>query len=278
MLGTWGVPMQAHCDIRIRLLGELQVLRPDGTVVAADEWRTGKTMDLLRLLALSNGRPVRPESLTEKLWPNASPDRARASLRTACSHIRRAVQTNCVVRQLQGLVLQGAWVDAAEFLDHARRVQAAAHDAEHTQVLALVDSAEQLYRGAFQAFDDDSDWARTEQDHLERTRHKMLCAAAAAALELRLFGEALDFANCAARSDLTSETAHRHLMSAHAGLGEVGGALRVFESYRAHLAEELGADPSPQTSELRLQLLHGTAADPVRALPRSGRSVQQRVL
>jgi DNA-binding SARP family transcriptional activator len=249
--------LQPHRDIQIRLLGELQVLRPDGTVVAADEWRTSKTIDLLRLLAISDGRPLRPESLTEKFWPHASPERARASLRTACSHIRHAVRTNCVVRQHQGIVLQDVRVDVVEFLDHARQVQAAALDTDHAQVLAHAHSAERLYGGTFHAFDDDSDWARTERDHLERARHKMLCAAAAAALELRLFPEALDFASCAVRLDDSSETAHRHLMRAHVGLGEVGGALRVFESYRAHLAEELGAEPSPQTCELHLQLLRG---------------------
>jgi DNA-binding SARP family transcriptional activator len=47
-------------------------------------------------------------------------------------------------------------------------------------------------------------------------------------------------------------------MQAYAELGEVGSALRVFETYRSHLAEELGADPSPQTRELHLKLLRGS--------------------
>jgi DNA-binding SARP family transcriptional activator len=249
--------MQAHRDIRIRLLGELDVLRLDGTVVSVAEWRTGKTMDLLRLLALRGGRPVRVESLVEKLWPDAAPDRARASLRTACSQIRRAVQTNCVVRHPQGLVLQDAWVDAIEFLAHVRRVQVAAVDAQHDEVLVLARAAEMLYRDGFHACDDDSEWVRTERDHLDRARHDMLCGAAGAALELGLFREAVDFASGAVRSDHTSETAHRHLMRAHAALGEVGGALRVFESYRSQLADEMGAGPSWQTRELHLQLLRG---------------------
>ncbi len=46
-------------------------------------------------------------------------------------------------------------------------------------------------------------------------------------------------------------------MRAHAELGEIGSALRVFEAYRARLAEELGADPSPQTTQLHLRLLRG---------------------
>jgi DNA-binding SARP family transcriptional activator len=252
--------MELRRDIRIRLLGDLEVVRPDGTVVAVEEWRTGKTMDLLRLLALSNGRPVRPASLIDKLWPKVSPDRGRGSLRTACSQIRRAMHVNCIVRQPEGLVLRDAWVDAIQFLEDTRRVHVAAREAHHAHVLALARAAEHLYQDDFHAYDDDSDWAREERDHLTRARHEMLCDSAAAALELRLFREALDLAALAVRIDGSSEAAHRTLMRAHAELGEIGSALRVFESYRAHLAEELGADPSPQTRELHLRLLRGTSA------------------
>jgi SARP family transcriptional regulator, regulator of embCAB operon len=86
----------------------------------------------------------------------------------------------------------------------------------------------------------------------------MLTEAAEAALATGVPREALDFAKTAVALDPTSEAAHRSLMRAHADLGEIGGALRVFESYRAHLAEELGADPSPQTLELHVQLLRAS--------------------
>jgi DNA-binding SARP family transcriptional activator len=251
--------MHQHFDIRVRLLGVLSVLRADGSAVAVDEWRTGKTMDLLRLLSLSGGAPVRSSSLIDKLWPNATPERARGSLRTAASQIRRAVRTNCVIRTPEGLVLQNAWVDVNEFLDGARRVRLAARDAQHTHVVALARAAEALYRDDFHAYDDDSDWACVEREHLVRARHEMLCDAAEAALELGLRREALDLAGAAVRLDPSSETAHRSLMRAHAELGEIGSALRVFETYRAHLADELGADPSHQTRELHLRLLRGTA-------------------
>ena len=249
-----------HREIRVRVLGGLDVVRADGTAVAVEEWRTGKTMDLLRLLALNNGRPVRSSSLVDKLWPNVSPERGRGSLRTASSQIRRAIGTNCIVRQPEGLVLRDAWVDAVRFLDDARRVHVAAREAHHSHVLALARSAERLYVGDFHAYDDESDWAIAEREHLAHTRHEMLCDAAVGALELRLYREALDLAAAAVRIDRSSETAHRALMRAHAELGEIGSALRVFESYRSHLAEELGADPSPQTRELHLRLLRGTSA------------------
>jgi len=44
-------------------------------------------------------------------------------------------------------------------------------------------------------------------------------------------------------------------MRAYAELGETSSAIRVFETYRAHLADELGIDPSRATRELHLRLL-----------------------
>jgi len=49
-------------------------------------------------------------------------------------------------------------------------------------------------------------------------------------------------------------------MQGYAGIGETSRALREFERCRAALAEELGADPSPQTRSVHLSLL---TADPV---------------
>jgi two-component SAPR family response regulator len=247
-------------DIQVRLLGALDVVRADGSSVDIDEWRTGKTMDLLRLLALSNGRPVRTDSLLDKLWPRVSAERGRASLRTASCQIRKALHGQCVVRQREGLVLQGAWVDAETFRDDVRRVQLAAGNGHHSHVVAIGKHAESLYLDDFHAYDDDGTWAADEREHLRHVRHAMLCDMAVSALELHLHRGALDFAGSAVRIDRSSETAHRVLMRAHAELGEIGSALRVFESYRTHLADELGASPSRQTRELHLRLLRDNNA------------------
>lgn len=252
--------MHDQRHVRVTLLGALEVVRADGSTVSADEWRTGKTMDLLRILALNNGRPVRSASLIEKLWPNATPEHGRGSLRTASSQIRRALHAQCVVRQPEGLILEGAWVDAIAFVEETRRVSVAAREGQHAQVVEITRAAERLYAGDFHANDDESEWAIAERDHLIRARHEMLCAAATSALELRAARDALELATTAVRTDRSSETAYRLLMRAHAEAGEIGSALRVFETYRARIAEELGADPSPQTRELHLRLLRGHSA------------------
>jgi DNA-binding SARP family transcriptional activator len=239
------------------LLGELHVTRADASVVAIDEWRTGKTRDLLRLLALGDGHPVRTSRLIDNLWPDVSHSRASNSLRTAASQIRSTLREPCVVRHPHGLMLTNAAVDVTQFRASAGRVHLAARQGNSADVMTHARAAEWLYRGDFQAHDDDSPWAVAERESLRQQRQQMLCDAAVAALDLRLFREALDMATTAVRLDPASETAHRSLMQAHAELGEVGMALRVFERYRAHLADELGVDPSPQTRELHLSLLRG---------------------
>lgn len=246
--------------IRIKILGDFEVLRPNGTHVQPHEWRTGKTMDLLRLLALDNGHPVRQTLLMERLWPDVSADKARGSLRTAASRIRRAIGQNCIIRQPGSLLLSDAWVDVVAYRAEARRAHAAALTADHVQTLDLTRAAESVYGGDFHAYDDESAWVRIERDALARLRHATLCEAAEAALKLGLHRDALDHGSAAVRIDPTSDLAHRTLMRAYAEVGEVGTALRVFESYRTHLAEELGADPSRQTRDLHLRLLRGSDA------------------
>ena len=121
----------------------------------------------------------------------------------------------------------------------------------------LTQAAERRYLGDFRAHADDSAWARGARERLIRIRPRTLVAGAEAANALELFPQALDLASIAVQLDRSSEAAHRALMLAHAELGEVGSALRVFQSYREALAEEFGADPSPQTRELHLRLLRG---------------------
>ncbi|WP_193608502.1 AfsR/SARP family transcriptional regulator [Nocardioides lijunqiniae] len=249
--------MTSRTEIKIEVLGELVVRRRDGTVVGHDEWRTGQTRDLLRLLALSNGRRLRRSSIAEQLWPHVAPERARASLRTAGSQIRRAIGSDCLIRHGDGFLLQGAWVDVVMFEEDVRRVHSLARAGRHSRALGLAQAAERLYRGDFHAHDDESSWARTEREHLRHARLVMLCEAAESAIAIGDFACAVSLADTAAAIDPTSEAARRALMVGHAGLGEVGSALRVFEELRAHLADELGADPSLQTRELHLRLLRG---------------------
>ena len=249
--------------VEIRLLGSLRVRRADSSVVDASEWRTGKTLDLLRLLALDADQPVRIDSLLEKLWPDVDEARGRASLRTAASQIRRTLRTDCVARRLGGLVLTNAWVDVTAFRDLAVEARVSRRAGDHSRVVGLTREAEALYLGDFEAHDGGSSWAVEARESLAAMRRSMLTDAAESAVELSWMRDAIDLAELAIAADPYSERGYRSLMQALAGLGETDRALRVFGDLRTVLADELGVAPSRQTSALQMSILSAPDRDDV---------------
>lgn len=254
--------------VRIDLLCEMSVRRRDGSVIGAHEWRTGKTMDLLRLLALDVDHLLRSAGLIDKLWPAAEHARGLASLRTAASEIRTTLhEPDCLERRHDSLVLVGVEVDAVELAQAAEAAHSMRAEHRYQESVTAAQRAADLYRSDFHAYDDLSPWARDESERLAETHASALRDGAQSALQLGQFEQALDLANVVVRSHPLDERSHRVLMRCFAELGEMGRALQVFETYRVHLADELGADPSPQTRELHGWLLRQSAP------PRGSRTV-----
>jgi DNA-binding SARP family transcriptional activator len=262
--------MESIDRIEIRLLGPLYVRRADSTLVEPGAWRTGKTLDLLRLLALDADQPVSVPSLLEKLWPDVDEAHGRASLRTAASQLRRALHSDCIERRLGGLVLRHVWVDATAFRSLAVEAKSALRERRLARVVALTREAEALYVSDFTAHDDGSGWALEARESLAAVRRALLVDAAECAIELHWMRDGVELANKALLADPCAERAHRALMQAYAGLGETEQALRAFERCRQMLAEELGADPSAQTRAIHMQVLAGHQDMPD-ALPFVGR-------
>lgn len=243
--------------VEVRLLGGLQVVRPDGTAVHEREWRTMKSADLLRLLALSPGKPVAVPGLLDKFWPEVEVTKAKASLRTALTHIRGAIGRDSIVRSRNGLVLGNAWVDVAAYRMLAGEARTCVRTGQHADLVRVARESESLYVADFDAYDDDAPWVIGARESLVDLRKNLLSDAAESAVELRWFRDAVDFAESAITVDPGLERAHRALIRAYAGLGETESALRAFEQCRRNLAAELGADPSPLTSSVHLQVLSG---------------------
>ena len=245
--------------VEIRLLGSLRVRRCDNSAVDAAEWRTGKTVDLLRLLALNVEQPVRIDSLLDKLWPDVEESKGRASLRTAASQIRRTLRSDCIERRMGGLVLTNAWVDVAAFRDLAVEARACHRAGDHAKVVCLSRQAEAMYLGDFEAHDGGSDWAVETRESMAAMRVAMLTDAVDSAVELRWLRDAVDLATLVIDADPYSDRGHRGLMGAYAGLGETDRALRVFADFRALLDDELAIPPSAQTQALQMSLLTGSS-------------------
>jgi DNA-binding SARP family transcriptional activator len=248
--------------IEVRLLGPLRVRRADGSLVDSREWRTGKTADLVRLLALHGGQTVTVDTLVEALWPTAEAQRGRASLRTAVSQVRRVLGPDCVQRRLGGLELRDVWVDAAAFTSLVREVRRLAAAGQAAKAVTVAREADALYLDDFRAHSDGEEWAISARSDLARAYQVLICDAADAAVGLGWMRDAVEFAGRAVALDPYCEQAYRALMRGYAGLGQTPQALLEFQNCRTFLAEELGADPSAETQALHLRLLSTTTTEP----------------
>jgi DNA-binding SARP family transcriptional activator len=241
--------------MRVEMLGALRVRRADGSTVHAHAFKTVKTRHLLRLLALHAGRPVRSSWLVESLWPDVPDARGRASLRTAVCELRRSLGAAHVARRGDQLVLCDAEVDVVEFERHAGRSLRAVAARDAGLAVSLARQATALYRGGLAEDDPVFRELAAPRAELERLHGELLLQAAAASLHLRRPSEAIGFAHRIFTADPCSERAARALMEAYHRLGELAGALRVYDRCRRAMAEELGVSPSAETRKAYERLL-----------------------
>ncbi|GAA2729606.1 BTAD domain-containing putative transcriptional regulator [Cellulomonas aerilata] len=250
--------------VEIRVLGPLRVRSADGQLIRDRDWRTGKNADLLRWLALEAGRPVTVETLIDGLWPDVDESRARASLRTAVSHLRRVLGAESIERTGSDVVLKSAWVDAGTFSAMAEHVAARRREGQPAAVLAVAREADSLYLTDVPASEGTPEAIRQHASSLAAAHRRVLADAAELAVELGWMRDAVDYARRLLDEDPVSERASRALMLGYAGMGEVHHALAEFERCREVLAEELGVDPSAQTRAVHLQVLQSGGRTPQR--------------
>ncbi|MGH3175907.1 MAG: ATP-binding protein, partial [Streptosporangiaceae bacterium] len=106
------------------------------------------------------------------------------------------------------------------------------------------------------------EWAQLRQAELSRLTGRARLVAAAALLEAGDWMAAADAAAAAAERDPYDEAALRLLLRAHVLGGRVAGALSLYASARERMADELGTDPSPETTALYTAILRGELTGP----------------
>jgi len=189
--------------------------------------------------------PRRRDELVGLLWPELPDHRARAGLSQTLYRLKQELGPGAVLTHGQDVVCVDAealWCDVVEF-------QSALDEGRSRDALAL-------YEGPFLKGFHLSD---TEGfDHwLSQTRKRLQERAVATARDLARereqagdLDEAIRFAVQALDLSPYDETAARHLMQLFDGKGDRSLALSAYERFAAHLRDELGVDPSPETKEL----------------------------
>jgi predicted ATPase/DNA-binding SARP family transcriptional activator len=223
---------------------------------------------VLAYLVCERHRSVPREELAELLWPERLPSSWTSSLNVVISKLRRLLAEAGLE---PGGALAGAfgsyrlhlpddvcvdWEIGAERVDEA---ETAVRARELDAAVAAAKDAVEIARRGF--LSDNCSWVDAQRQRLRDLHVRALLAQAQAHLEAGERGRAVIIAREALALDELREASYRLLMQALAASGEKGEALRVWERCRVMLADELGADPAPETEAVYLSIL-GQEASP----------------
>lgn len=252
--------------LRVRLLGGFEVWR-GGQRLPPTAWRRRRDRHLFAYLLIAR-EPVLREAVLEALWPNLSPESARASLNVAWSNVKRALGADGaedgVLRLERGRygIRRGAVVtDVEEFDGH---VAAAARARDPQAALAALEAAAGLYRGHLLPDEANEPWTLVERERLRLAHLTVLERLAEARAALGQVAEAEARLREVLRLDPWREEIYRRLMRLLAADGRRAEALRLYHECVAALRRELAVEPSRETVALFEAIASGQPSDHLR--------------
>ncbi len=241
------------------MLGGFSVGR--GSWRAGDEW--GRPVDerLVRFLLVHLDEPVPEDLIFEALWPELSASSARNSLHTAASRARGVLDPpgaeqsaiESEERRYRLVLGERDQVDAEEF----RSAAAAALAERGDDRVGLLEHARSLWGGEPLPEERYSDWAVAYRERLLDRYTEVLAALIEHYEGAGEHAQAAEAARELVDLDELNEGGHRALIAAYARAGRTGHALRQYLECRRALVEELGVEPSAETSGLQARILAG---------------------
>ena len=220
---------------------------------------------LFAYMAANRARPVSRDELMGALWPSTAPAAPGPALSTLLTRLRQTLGHGVLEgrRELRLVLPPGAWLDVEALQAHAARAEAALARRDMRAALQAGHEAVALSeRRLLPEFAEP--WVEERRRELEERRHAMLEICARAGLALG--GLELLAAERAARALVElnpyRESGYALLMEVFAARGDVAEALRVFDTLRILLREELGVLPSQGLVERNDRLLGAEARVP----------------
>jgi predicted ATPase/DNA-binding SARP family transcriptional activator/Tfp pilus assembly protein PilF len=256
--------------LSIQVLGTFQVLL-DGQ--PATGFESAKVRALLVFLAVEADRPHLRDTLAELLWSNQSAQAARKNLRTALANLRHAIQdrtSDPPFLDISNETIQihpgsDFWVDAGEFAALLAACEQHAHHSWETCAACAqrLQAAAELYQGNFleQFFASGSsafeDWLLLKRDELQQAALQSFSRLSAYYERRGKYEQALQAAKRRIEIDPLHEPAQRHVIYLLARSGQRSAALQQYSSYQKLLADELGVEPEPETTDLYKRIRSG---------------------
>ena len=246
------------------------------------EFRTEKERALVAYLAVESDRSHMRDVIGELFWPDRPGGVARTNLRQALAGIRRALDDRkndppFIVSDDESIQFNpraSFTLDVVAFQEQILAVQSHLHQSIDTCPVCVrnLEQAVGLYRGEFMEgiYLDDSqrgqEWINFEREQLYT---QVLSAVQNLISYYTMQGDheqALNFAQQLVNLAPYEESAHRALMQMFSNIGRRSAALEQYQTVKRILMDELGVEPSSETTALYNLIKAGTLAPPTQPL------------
>jgi DNA-binding SARP family transcriptional activator len=214
-----------------------------------------------RLVAhLSLTRCPARTAIAGQLWPDVPEAHAHGSLRSALWRVQKIAPGLIKVSGDTLSLAAGVQVDVQELADWAERVSDPRLTIEEISATDV-----RLHGDLLPGWYDD--WVLLDRERLRQLRMHALEVLADRLAAARHYGEAVQAAYSAVRAEPLRESAHRAVIRVHLAEGNLVEALRVYDAFRAMLADELGVAPTRQMSDLVCRIPRQVRAEDLRPAP-----------
>ncbi len=230
----------------LTLLGSPHATWDDGAPLA---FPTQRAFGLLAYLACCGESGASRTTLADLLWPGRDEETARTGLRRLLYELRQALgeEADLILQSdRERLGLRRDRLDCD--VDRLRRAVASRSLCDAKQGLAK--QAGTFLAGLNTGSSPYEDWAAAERQRILDLALEGLRTGSEEKLNNGAFEEALEAAATLSALDPANEAGCQYQMRALSGLGRRGEALKRFEAFKRHLAEDFEILPSEKTTQL----------------------------
>ena len=240
--------------LKVHVLGGFSLER-DGARVDLGAKPPNRSLEIMRVLAVSTGHTCSLQQLYDWLWPDADGDQAKASCEQALHRLRRLLGRVDLLVQREGklrLAADQVWVDldywAGRFANMSADAPPGVPDEEIEQ--AIVE-----FPGPLASNEPRAEWLVPAEERL-RGAFIEIAIRLGKRLEARgALAQACETYLRALNVYPTSERCYEALLRARLAMGDTGGARDDYHRYERMITTALRARPSPSIRALMAELV-----------------------
>ena len=261
-------------QVQFRVLGPLEVDAGDGPIPLGGP----KQRAVLANLLIRANQVVPADTLIDEIWGEEPPEKARNTLQTYVSNLRRTLGEDRLQGRAPGyvLLLDAFELDAARF-DSLVRDAKKALSIDPNVAITTLDDALALWRGPALADLADRSSLLAEAARLDELRLEAQEDRVEGLLASGDQGRAIGEVEALLAHNELREKLWSLLMLALYREGRQADALNAFQRAREILADELGIDPSPELTRLHERILQQDAGLDLKGEPLRGYRLLEKI-